>query len=134
MIVVDASVLANALADDDGDGDRSRARLSAEPSLHAPELIDLEVLSVLRRRAAAGHLDVRRAALAMTDLQDMPLQRYPHLPLLSGAWRLRHNVTVYDGAYLALAELLECRFVTADGRLASIPSVECRVEVLAAGS
>ena len=62
MIVVDASVLAVALADDGSDGDHARDRLRGQ-GLAAPELIDLEVASVLRRRAHAGSLDLRRAAL-----------------------------------------------------------------------
>ena len=68
MIVVDASVLVNALADDDADGDRARERLLADTDLHAPTLVDLEVISVLRRHVAAGDLDDRRARLALANL------------------------------------------------------------------
>lgn len=132
MIVVDASVLANAVGDDTGDGDRARSRLLAAASLHAPELVHLEVLSVLRRNARNGHLDERRSALARQDLRDLPLQGYPHLPLADRVWQLRDNATAYDAAYIALAELLGCPLLTADARLADVPAARCRVEVLAA--
>ena len=96
MIVVDASVLAPALGDDDADGEAARARLRGE-DLAAPEIIDLEVTSVWRRTPA----DERRASLALADLADLPLRRAPHLPLLARCWELRHNLTSYDAAYVA---------------------------------
>lgn len=130
MIVVDASVLATALGDDGPDGDLARARLLADPSLHAPHLLDLEVLSVLRRRTAAGDLDERRASLALRDLGDLPVVRYPHLPFSPRIWELRRNLTPYDAAYVALAEALGCAFVTADRGIAAVPGVRCRVEVI----
>jgi predicted nucleic acid-binding protein len=81
VLVVDASVLAPALADDASDGDAARARLRGE-ALVAPELIDLEVASVLRRQLLAGDLDARRAELALADLVDLPVRRVPHRRLL----------------------------------------------------
>jgi predicted nucleic acid-binding protein len=129
VLVVDASVLAVALADDGRDGDRARARLRGE-DLAAPELIDLEVTSVLRRQLAAGHLGVRRADLALADLVDLPVQRAPHRPLLDRCWELRDNLTVYDAAYVALAEALDCSLLTGDARLAKAPGPRCGVEVL----
>ena len=134
MIVVDASVLAAALADDDADGDVARARLSAGASLHAPQLIDLEVLSVLRRQTASGAIVERRASLAIQDLVELPLTRYPHIPFAWRAWELRHNLTPYDAAYVALAETLDCPLVTADGKLAAIRGVECTIELLGPAS
>lgn len=129
MIVVDASVLAPALADDGADGDRVRERLRGE-QLTAPELIDLEVVSTLRRAARAGRLDDRRSGQALADLAALPLRRVPHLPLLSRVWELRDNLTAYDAAYLALAEALDALLLTADGPLGRAPEVRCEVEVL----
>lgn len=129
MLVVDASVLAPALSDDAASGDQARARLRGEV-LHAPELIDLEVLSVLRRRHALGQLDGRRASLALVDLAELPLRRAPHRALLRRCWQLRDNVTVYDASYVALAELLGATLVTVDARLGRAPGVRCAVEVL----
>lgn len=129
MLVVDASALAPALADDGPDGDTARARLRGQ-SLAAPELIDLETTSVIRRRLHAGQLDSRRARLALTDLVELPLRRAPHRPLLARCWELRENVTVYDAAYVALAELLDVVLVTADGRLANAPGLRCQLDLL----
>lgn len=97
----------------------------------APELVDLETTSVIRRQFQAGHLDLRRAGLALTDLVQMPLRRASHLPLLERCWELRENLTVYDAAYVALAEVLDVVLVTADARLAKAPGPQCEIELLA---
>lgn len=129
VIVVDASVLAPALADDALDGDTSRACLRGE-TLAAPALIDLEVVSVWRRQIVAGLLDERRADLAVTDLQALAVQRVPHQQLLLRCWELRHNLTPYDAAYVALAEVLDAVLVTGDRRLSRSPGLRCQIEVL----
>ncbi|MBA3361723.1 MAG: type II toxin-antitoxin system VapC family toxin [Acidimicrobiia bacterium] len=129
MIVVDASVLMVALADDSKDGDRARNRLLGEV-LFAPELIDLEVASALRRLVLAGELDGRRAESALLDLFDVPLSRGSHLPLLTRCWELRSNRTIYDSAYVALAEAIGCSLLTADPRLANAPGFDCPVEII----
>jgi len=118
VTVVDASVLVSALADDADDGAIARRRLRQAAELAAPELVDLEVLSVLRRQLARGHLDRDRADVAWADLVTFPLVRYGHLDLAERVWTLRDALTPYDAAYVALAELLECPLVTADARLA----------------
>jgi predicted nucleic acid-binding protein len=129
VIVVDASVLAPALADDGASGDAARARLRDHP-VAAPELIDLETASVIRRQLQRGRLDARRARLALTDLVELPLRRAPHRALLGRCWELRENLTVYDAAYVALAELLGVVLLTADARIAGAPGIRCRVDVL----
>lgn len=130
MIVVDASVLAVALGDDGSDGERARVRLAGEV-LAAPELIDLETVSVWRRHVATKLMAARRATLAVSDLEIFPLQRSSHQPLLQRIWELRHGVTPYDAAYVALAEALDVVLVTADARLARAPRIRCEIEVLA---
>jgi predicted nucleic acid-binding protein len=129
MIVVDASVIAPALADDDSDGDRARARLQGE-RLVAPELLDLEVVSVIRKALLSGVLDERRATMALTDFVDLEIERVGHLPLLGRIWELRQNVTPYDAAYVSLAETLDATLVTADGALARAPGSRCHIEHL----
>ena len=129
MIVVDASVVVTALADDGDDGDRVRERLRGE-RLVAPHLIDLEVVSAWRRLAAAGQLDDRRVALAMTDLGALRIERAPHQPLVRRCWELRENLTVYDASYVALAEAIDAVLLTGDRRLAEAPGVRCSVEVM----
>jgi predicted nucleic acid-binding protein len=129
VLVIDASVLATALGDDGPDGDRTRARLRGE-ELAAPELVDLEVLSVIRTLHASGAIDARRAQLALNDLVDIPMERAPHQPLLRRCWELRDNLTVYDAAYVALAEAVGTLLLTADVRLANAPGPTCPIEVL----
>ncbi len=127
MLVIDASVLVVALVDDGEDGMNARERLQGS-TLAAPELIDLEVLSVLRRHVAAGLTTDHRGEEAMVDLMDLPLRRAPHGPLLRRCWELRHNFTTYDACYVALAEAIDTTLLTADSRLARATGLRCQVE------
>lgn len=129
MLVIDASVLAVALLDDGQDGDTVRDRLRGE-QLAAPALIDLEVASVWRGLARGGHLDPRRVRLALDDLQELPLQRVEHTSLLWRCWELRDNLTIYDAAYVALAEALQAPLLTGDGRLSRSTGPRCTIEVV----
>ena len=129
MIVVDASVIVTALADDGDDGDRARRRLVGE-RLAAPQLIDIEVVSAWRRMHAAGHLDERRAKLAIADLRSLRINRVPHIALLDRCWTLRAALTMYDAAYVALAEAMVVTLLTADSKLANSPGPRCAIEVL----
>jgi predicted nucleic acid-binding protein len=130
VIVVDASVLAPALVDEGPAGARARERLMGE-RLAAPELIDLELTSVLRNLTRAKKLTARRTSEALEDLGDLPLDRAGHRHLIRRCWELRENLTTYDAAYVALAELLSVPLITADARLAAAPRLRCNVEVLA---
>jgi len=89
---------------------------------------------VLRRQVQGGEVDIRRAALALTDLAAMPLRRAPHRPLLARCWELRDNLTIYYASYVALAEALDVTLLTGDGRLARAPGPRCRVEMLSSAS
>lgn len=129
VIVVDASVLAVSLGDDGTDGQHARERLTDE-TLVAPELVDLEVVSVWRRHVAAKRMPVRRAASALADLADLPLSRSSHQPFLHRIWELRHVVTPYDAAYIALAEALDVVLVTADARLSRASGLHCEIEII----
>lgn len=129
MLVVDASVLAPAVADSGRDGQRLRRRLRGE-AVAGPDLLRIEAASVLRRHAAGGQLDPEQAAAALEDLLDFPIAVFPTAPLLLRAWELRQNLTMYDGCYVALAEVLGGPLVTADGRLARAPGLRCNVEVV----
>ncbi|HEC08778.1 MAG TPA: PIN domain-containing protein [Acidimicrobiales bacterium] len=129
MIIVDASVMVTALADDGGDGRRSRLRLRGE-DLAAPHLIDYEVMSAWRHMVGRGSLDAQRVESAMRDLQDLDLERAPMGPLHQRCWELRSNLTVYDAAYIALAEATGSTLLTADTRLSRTPGIRCAVEIL----
>lgn len=133
MIVVDASVLASAVADDAADGDLARGALVGEV-LAAPDLVDVETVSVLRRRWLEGTLSARRFRAAVEDLGDLPILRHPALPLMRRAYELRANLTAYDAAYVALAEGLGCTLLTGDARLARTPGPRCEIQLLAARS
>jgi predicted nucleic acid-binding protein len=130
LIVVDASILANAVGDDGQAGHVARARLLAAGEASAPDLVDVETVSVLRRRWLAGDLTARRFRSAIDDLLALPLVRVPTGPLMLRAYALRANATPYIAAYVALAEGLACALVTADARLARAPGIRCVVEVL----
>lgn len=130
MIVIDASVLANAIADDGDDGVLARARMRQARAISAPDLADVETVAVLHKRWIAGSLTARRFSAAVGDLEALAIDRYPTARLMRRAYELRDNVTPYDAAYVALAELLECALVTADGRLARAPGVSCEIELL----
>ena len=130
MIVIDASVLANVVGDDESAGRSARARLEAAGEVSAPHLVDVETVSVLRRQWLAGNLSDRRFQDAVADLGVLPITRYPIGPFMVRAFELRANVTAYDACYVALAETLRCPLLTADARLASAPTITCAVEVL----
>ena len=129
MNVVDASVLANVVGDDGTDGDRARAALAGQ-DVSVPDLVDVEVVSVLRRRWLAKTMTARRFAAAIEDLTMLPADRYPGLPFMPRAYELRANVSAYDATYVALAEHLDCSLLTADARLASAPGPRCAITLL----
>jgi predicted nucleic acid-binding protein len=106
-------------------------RLAHDGDLHAPHLIDTEVLHALRRMTIAGELSDDRAADARYDFAELALVRYPHEPLSDRVWALRHNVTAYDGTFIALAEALDVPLVTCDARLASAPGHRAHVDLFA---
>ena len=132
MIVLDASVLANVVGDDQLTGRRARARLVEAGDAAIPDLADVETVAVLRKRWLAGDLTDGRFRGAIDDLLALPLVRFPVGPLMRRAYELRANVTAYDAAYIALAEGLACPLVTGDTRLAAAPGINCETEVLAA--
>jgi predicted nucleic acid-binding protein len=130
VIVADASIVANALADDGADGAAARAVLRSERDLAAPDLVDAETVSVLRRRWLNGDLTAQRFRSAITDLGDLAIMRHPTLPFMSRAHGLRANVTPYDAAYIGVAEALDCDLVTADARLAKALGPRCQFRII----
>ncbi len=130
MIVVDASAVLEILL-------RTPAALAVEErvldpdeSLHAPHLIDLEVAQVLRRYVQRGELSPARAERSLELFAQFPIARHSHEPLLPRIWRLRHNLTACDAAYVALAEGLGAVLVTRDERVASAKGHKAAVELL----
>jgi predicted nucleic acid-binding protein len=122
VIVVDASALLEFLLQTPL-GLRVEARLFRDDDdLHAPHLVDVEVVQALRR------LD--RAVESIADLVDLDLHRHPHLDLLGRSWKLRENLSAYDAMYVALGEAIDAAVVTCDGRLAAAPRHATRIEVI----
>lgn len=130
MIVVDASTLIEVLLRTPASRVIEERLFNAGESLHAPHLIDVEVAQVVRRYAAIGEIDDTRGLAALADLRDMPLRRYPHDLLLPRIWALRHTLTAYDAAYVALAEALEAALLTRDRRLAGASGHRAQVEMI----
>jgi predicted nucleic acid-binding protein len=129
LIVVDASALVELLLG--GPAAPSVAqRLAVGNSLHAPQLLDLEVAQVLRRYEARRQTDPKRCQEALDDLLSMSLLRHPHDHLLPRVWELRHNLTAYDAVYVALAEYLGAPLLTLDRRLANAPGHSARVDLV----
>jgi predicted nucleic acid-binding protein len=135
MLVVDASALAELLLDRRS-GDAVAAHLTRHGhDLHAPHLVDIEVLNALRRLAAAGATSAVRAGEAVTDFLALTLERYPHAILGTRIWQLRHNFSAYDATYVALAEKLAdggVPLLTSDARFARAARKHTGVEVLLA--
>lgn len=104
-------------------------RLADDADLHAPHLIDVEMLHALQRLNANGQLSDDRAADARLDFRELRLVRYPHLALADRIWELRHNLTAYDATFVALAELLEAPLITCDGRLDAASGHAAQVEL-----
>ncbi|HEY5880602.1 MAG TPA: type II toxin-antitoxin system VapC family toxin [Nakamurella sp.] len=128
MIVVDSAAVVDALTAVEGSDDL-RAEI-ADEDLHAPTLLDFEVVSALRGLTLSGHVSPARARDALTDFDALPIQRWPSAaPLRLRAFNLRDNLSAYDAAYVVLAEALQCPVLTRDTRLArsSGHSVEIRV-------
>jgi predicted nucleic acid-binding protein len=130
LIVVDASAVLDLLLRTPPVGPLAERLLDPEVSLQAPQVLDLEVAQVIRRYWLAGSLPADRAREALADFQDLRIHRHPHEPLLLRVWELRHNLTAYDAAYVALAEGLGAPLLTRDARLASAPGHGALVEVV----
>lgn len=125
MIVVDASAALSALFND---GPARRA-LAVE-NLHAPHLVDTEVVSGLRRAVAARRVGSTAALTALNTWRRLGLTRYGLHPLIERVWDLRDHLTAYDAGYVALAEALDCALITADARLSRAPGIRCPVTVV----
>jgi len=119
--VVDASALVELLLQ----GERAPAVAHAVrgTEMTAPDVVNPEVLSVLRRMERTGEVRPERARQAVADLLDAPVRRFATLPLLPVVWELRGSVSAYDACYVALARALGCPLVTGDLRLTRAPGL-----------
>jgi predicted nucleic acid-binding protein len=128
VIVVDTSAVIAALAGKPADSFLVD-RLRGDGDLHAPHLLDIEVLHALRGLVSAKALSPGRAEEVRIDFADLAVVRYPHHPLADRIWELRNNLTAYDAAFVALAEALEVSLITCDGRLRRASGHSATVEL-----
>jgi predicted nucleic acid-binding protein len=130
VIVVDASALLEALLRTPAAKAVEDRLFAPRQTIHAPHLLDVEVAQVIRRYAQNGEIDSERGRMALIDLVDLPLRRYPHDFLLPRIWNLRNNLTAYDAAYVALAEALDAPLLTRDRRLAAAAGHRAQIELV----
>ncbi len=128
MLVVDASLVVDYLLNEGRRGVWSAERIRAADSLHAPHLLDLEVLAAARGLVVRGETTPEQAQRAVYDLGDLPVKRYPVVHLLARIWALRGTLTPYDASYIALAEALDLPLATTDARLSRAHGHLARVE------
>lgn len=129
--VVDASVIVASLTDPDDGGQRARGYLVADGRVYAPPHLSVEVMHTLRGLALARKLSASGAEAALSVFQELAFRSIPlHGVLLDRVWELRHNITAYDAAYVAVAEHLNLPLVTGDARLAAASGPKCEMRVL----
>jgi predicted nucleic acid-binding protein len=128
VLVVDTSAVLEAIvASDPAPG--LIERINSDGDLHAPHLIDIEALHALRRLNSLGQLSDERAADAIADFRELAVVRYPHTGLIDRIWELRHNLSAYDAAFVASAEILQAPLVTCDRRLATATGHAAAIEL-----
>jgi predicted nucleic acid-binding protein len=135
MLVIDASAVVELLLGRPAAEGVARHIVDHGYELHAPELLDIEVLSALRRAVALRLASSERAGEAVGDLLDLPIARYPHEILVERVWELRDNFSACDAAYVALAEAVAeggAALLTADRRLANAADEHAGAAVLLA--
>ena len=130
MIVVDASALLEVLLNTVAGRKIGERLFDGNDTLHAPHVLDLEVMQVLRRYTLSGQMDAERSQDALQDLADLPLNRYPHDVFIFRIWALRRNLTAYDAAYIALAEALDAPLITRDAAMARASGHRARIELI----
>lgn len=126
--VLDASVAVTALT---APGSPAADLLSGDDAaFQVPSIFDVEVLSALRGLVRGGKFAGPAATELVADLMVLPVGRWHMSPLLPRMWELRANLTPYDAAYVALAELTGAVLVTGDERITASPGARCDIQVI----
>lgn len=126
-ITCDASVLVAMLVDGGPAGQWATSALTAATDLLAPHLALFEAANILRRHQLAELITAEQAAQAHADLLELPIDLWPYELLAPRTWELRRNLSVYDGSYVALAEMTGTLLATLDGRIARAPGITCGI-------
>lgn len=124
-VIIDSSVVLAALIDTGAHGEWAE-KILEQSHLYAPELLRAEATNVLRRLERSQKITEQEADAAFEDLMELDLELHAFEPFSERVWELRHNVTSYDGWYVALAEALNLPLATLDGRLANAEGPKCR--------
>jgi predicted nucleic acid-binding protein len=125
-VVCDASAVIAVLLDCGADGQWAAQRLVGA-ELFAPALMPFECANIIRRSALDNAIGSDQAAQAHADLLDLPVDLWPYDMLATRIWELRANLSSYDAAYVALAEILSVPLVTLDRRIHGAPGIACTV-------
>ncbi|MCO6006769.1 type II toxin-antitoxin system VapC family toxin [Actinoallomurus purpureus] len=132
MIVIDASVLIDALTADGPEGQAARKAANVDSSWAAPAHLITEVSSGIRGRLLGSKISRPRAEEAIRVLAELEIELADVRTLLPRIWELRGNLTTYDAAYVALAETYDCPLITQDARLSNAPGARCEIQVVGA--
>lgn len=130
MIVLDASAALELLLRPGAWPELETLFDEASVPLFAPHLIDVEVAQVLRRLVLRREAIPEQADMAVAALGALPVERFPHTPLLGRIWSLKDNLTAYDATYVALAEYLDATLWTRDERIATAPRHRARIHLI----
>jgi predicted nucleic acid-binding protein len=116
-VIVDASAMVDLLVGS-AVATSVEARLRGH-ELHVPAHFDAEVLSALGRLQRAGEMTMPQVSARLRRVAAAPIQRHLLAPLLTDAWKLRHNLRLVDALYVELANRLDASIVTTDAGLAA---------------
>jgi predicted nucleic acid-binding protein len=125
VLVADASAVVAALLNA-----RARSALADDVQVHAPHLMDSEVASAIRGRVSRGKLSSRAGWDLLERYRRLGITRHSTFPMFERIWELRNNLSAYDAAYVALAEILDCPLLTGDARISRAAGLRCPVTVL----
>ncbi len=126
-LTCDASVLVAMLVDGGPAGQWATSALTAASDLLAPHLALFEAANILRRHQLAQLITADQAAQAHADLVELSLDLWPYELLAPRTWQLRGNLSVYDGSYVALAEMTDTPLATLDARITRAPGITCAI-------
>jgi predicted nucleic acid-binding protein len=126
VIVPDASAVGEVLLRT-STGRALASRLSRE-RLVAPEVLDVEVASLLRRALSAGRLSTEAARERLRVLEAWPIRRVGLRTIVGDTQPFWANVSVHDACYVVVAQAFDATILTVDGKLARAQRLGVPVE------
>ncbi|HUB37421.1 MAG TPA: type II toxin-antitoxin system VapC family toxin [Streptosporangiaceae bacterium] len=129
MTVIDSSAMVELLAVGTHAGQAIADRLAITQAVHAPFVLDGEVIAALLGLLRAQKLTRQQADAAISNYLAFPIERHDVLPLWPRLKILHASLSAYDAQYVALAEALGVPLITADARIKRSGAAHCGVEV-----